>query len=72
MSWVKYNANGGVFGLTPQTDYVGEVYYEATSENKVTDYYSIGTIDGKTTVIDGETTLKATLDGKASRMGSHR
>ena len=65
MSWVKYNANGGVFGLTPQTDYVGEVYYEATSENKVTDYYSIGTIDGKTTVIDGETTLKATLDGKA-------
>ena len=65
MSWVKYNANGGVFGLTPQTDYVGEVYYEATSENKATNYYTIGTIDGKTTVVDGKTTLKATLNGKA-------
>ncbi|WP_293713488.1 T9SS type A sorting domain-containing protein [uncultured Parabacteroides sp.] len=65
MSWVKYNANGGVFGLTPQIDYVGEVYYEATSENKATDYYTIGTIDGKTTVVDGQTTLKASLTGKA-------
>ena len=60
MSWVKYNSNGGTFGLTPQTEYVGEVYYEAGSDNKATNYYTIGTIDGKTTVVDGETTLKAT------------
>ncbi|WP_278626103.1 hypothetical protein, partial [Parabacteroides gordonii] len=60
MSWVKYNSNGGTFGLIPQTEYVGEVYYEASSDNKATNYYTIGTIDGKTTVVDGKTTLKAT------------
>ena len=64
MSWVKYNANGGVFGLAPQIDYIGKVYYEATSENKATDYYTIGMIDGKTTVVNGETTLNAVFDDK--------
>ena len=64
MSWVKYNANGGAFGLSAQTEYVGEVYYETNAENKITDYYTVGTIAGKTNVVDGKTILKATLDGK--------
>lgn len=64
MSWIKYNANGGTFGLTPQTDYIGEVYYETNEKNVVTDYYTIGIINGKTAVVDGDNTLNATLDGK--------
>lgn len=64
MSWVKYDANGGSFGLTPQTEYVGQVYYEADATNKANSYYTVGTIDGVTSVVDGINTLNATYDGK--------
>ncbi|NLY20648.1 MAG: hypothetical protein GXZ08_05155, partial [Tissierellia bacterium] len=68
IAWIKYDANGGIFDIDELTEYDGTVYYEPNSDgdftDKITTYYSVGNIDGNTSVVDGNETLKANLDGK--------
>ncbi|WP_207204788.1 InlB B-repeat-containing protein, partial [Miniphocaeibacter massiliensis] len=57
---VKYIANGGEFRLGEMESYDGSIYYEQNEEGKVVEYYTAGNINGKTSVVDGLETLKAT------------
>ena len=61
IDWVKYDANGGWFGLTALTSYNGTEYYEPITEdgefkNKIINYFTVGVIEGIATVVDGGTT----------------
>lgn len=43
MAWVKYDANGGSYGLSDMTEYVGSEYYERNAEGSFTEYYTVST-----------------------------
>lgn len=52
-TWVKYDANGGTFGLSPLSAYNGSEYYEANNENLFATYYDVGFI-GRTSSVKSE------------------
>lgn len=62
ISWIKYDANGGLMALPELQTYKGKIYYEANESDEITDYYSIGAI-GSTSTIVGDDTLQLTKDG---------
>lgn len=43
MAWVKYVANGGVYGLNDLAKYTGSEYYERNAEGTFTEYYTVST-----------------------------
>lgn len=49
MSWIKYNANSGIFNLEDLTDYTGEAYYTRNADieheyyDQITEYFDITT-----------------------------
>lgn len=43
MAWVKYVANGGVYGLNDLAEYTGSEYYEKNAEGTFTEYYTVST-----------------------------
>ena len=74
MSWIKYDANEGIFDLPELESYDGTIYYEKDTEDseennsisikdKVTKYYTVGHIDGKSNVVAGKEILKAPKEG---------
>lgn len=61
-TWVKYDANGGSFGLSPLSAYNGSEYYEANNENKFTTYYDMGYI-GRTSSVKSESDVAISKQG---------
>ncbi|MDF9825595.1 putative repeat protein (TIGR02543 family) [Breznakia sp. PF5-3] len=52
-TFVKYDANGGDFTLSPLTAYDGTKYYEVDASNKTTTYYDVGYIGLDGTIKSG-------------------
>ena len=53
-SWIKYDANGGAFGLMTMDSFDGTAYYEADDSSVVSSYYKLGFIHKLGSIIDDE------------------